>query len=450
MTATTHGFRECTLLPLVVASICLAGCGDSSVTPDPGPTPEGRWVGAAPIGDSPEAKPGCIQGTAPRLGMDARGAAMAAWLSDCSIWVARYEPGQGWLRPEAVGSLPEGAPANWIWEPALAVNGAGTALVVWTTQVSAGEGNRQVWTRIWRGASGWADAERIGEGEPGPITEIDNPAAALDASGNGMVVWGSNGVVTARLRAGLGWAPAERLATAGYPFAPGIFLDASGPGFAVWNETQTAAVARFDPTSGWEASERTGNQDGWSFGGSGQIAFDPAGRAMLVWHRSQGRLQPAAIWSTTFDRGVWAPWAQISALGAVQDPHVGLGAAGVGLAAWIDPAGPAFVRRDALSWGQPGAVVAAPGIDPQSLDLAVNAAADGILAWSRTASPPGGVEATRYVRGRFTARETLRAGQGTRNPQAALDGCGNALVIWSEALGESVRIWGNRFDAGCS
>ena len=374
---------------------------------------------------------------------------MAAWLSDCSISVARYEPGQGWLRPEVVGSLPSDAPANWIYEPALAVNGAGTAVVVWTTQVTAGEGQRQVWARVWRGASGWAAAERIGERESGPISESDNPTVALDPAGNGMVVWGSNGIVTVRLVAGSGWAIAERLESAGYPFAPGIFLDASGPGFAVWNETQTAAVARFDPASGWGPSDRFGNADGWSFGGSGQMAFDREGRAVLVWHRSRGRLEPAAIWSTTFDRGVWAPWAPISASGAVQDPHVGLGSAGVGLAAWIEPTGPAFVRRDGLGWGSPAMAVAAPGIDPQALDLEVNGNASGILVWSRTTVEPGGVEASRYVGGRWSARETLRAGQRTRYPQAALDACGNAIVIWSEAVGESVRIWANRFDAGC-
>ena len=169
----------------------------------------------------------------------------------------------------------------------------------------------------------------------------------------------------------------------------------------------------------------------------------------MVWHRSRGRLQPAAIWSTTFDRGAWAPWAQISALGAVQDPHVGLGSAGVGLAAWIEPTGPAFVRRDSLGWGSPTTAVAAPGIDPQALDLAVNDEANGILAWSRTIEQPGGIEASRYVGGRFAARETLRDGPRTRSPQAALDACGNAIVIWSEAEGETVRIWSNRFETRC-
>jgi hypothetical protein len=381
--------------------------------------------------------------------MDARGGAMAAWLSDCSVWVARYERAQGWLRPEVVGTLPAGAPANWIWEPALAMNPSGIALVVWTTQVTAGEGNRQVWARTWQGTSGWAAAERIGEGEPGPSTELDNPVAALDPIGNGMVVWGANGVVTARLVAGSGWAPAERLDTAGTPFAPGVFLDGSGRGFAVWNEVQTAAVARFDPASGWLEADRFGNEDGWSFGGSGQIAFDREGRAELVWHRSRGRLQPAAIWSSTFDRGVWSPWAQISALGAVQDPQVGLGSAGVGLAAWSEPTGPGFVRRDVLGWGSPATAVAAPGIDPQALDLAVNERADAILVWSRTLEPPGGVEASRYVDGRWTPLVALRAGQRTRYPQAALDACGNAIVIWSEAEGERIRIWANRFETGC-
>lgn len=132
-------YRSTFFLALLTA-LSTVGCGDSGTTPDPSPLPGGRWVGAQPFGNTPEPKPNCSLGLSPQLGMDARGGAVAAWLSDCSIWVARYEPAQGWLRPEIVGVLPAGAPANWIWEPALAVNDAGTVLVVWTSQVTAGEG----------------------------------------------------------------------------------------------------------------------------------------------------------------------------------------------------------------------------------------------------------------------------------------------------------------------
>jgi hypothetical protein len=433
----------------VVTIVGSVGCGDSSTSPDPSATPAGRWVGAQPIGNSPEPKPNCSLGLSPELAMDARGGAMAAWLSDCSIWVARYEPAQGWLRPEIIGSLPAGAPANWIWEPALAVNDAGAALVVWTTQVTAGEGNRQVWARTWDSALGWGTPERIGDRESGPDTENENPRAALDPSANGVVIWGSDGIVTVRRVAGRGWAAADRLSLGISEFNPNVFLDASGRGFAVWNETQTAVVARFDPITGWEAPTRFGNEDGWSFGGPGRLAFDRDGRAVLVWNRVRGRLQPTVIWSTTFDRGIWAPWIQISTPGAVEDPQVGLSAAGVGLAAWRDAAGTSFARRDGLRFGAPGTVASASGLDPQALDLAVNDKADGILAWTRTAEPRIGVEASRYTNGRWTGPETVRAGTTARHPAAALDGCGNAIVIWSEYEGESVRIWGNRFDAGC-
>ena len=436
------------LLALVV-TLGSVGCGDSSPSPDPSATPAGRWVGAQPIGNPPEPKPNCSLGLSPALAMDARGGTTAAWLSDCSIWVARYEPVQGWLRPEIVGSLPVGAPANWIWEPALAVNEAGATLVVWTTQVTAGAGNRQVWARTWESASGWSAADRIGDREPGPGSEIDNVKAALDPNGNGLVIWGSDGIVAVRRVAGSGWTAAERLSLGISEFNPNVFLDASGRGFAVWNETQTAVVARFDPITGWEAPIRFGNEDGWSFGGPGRLAFDRDGRAVLVWNRSRGRLQPSSIWSTTFDRGVWATWMAISAPGAVQDPHVGLVSTGAGLAAWSDTAGPFFARREAVGWGSAGAVVPASGMDPQALDLAVNEEADGILAWSRTSEPRVGIEVSRYANGRWTAAETIRAGTSSRHPAAALDGCGNAIVVWSEYEGETVRIWANRFDAAC-
>jgi len=38
---------------------------------------------------------------------------MAAWLSECAIWAARYIPGQGWAQPDAIGGLPAGAPTGY-------------------------------------------------------------------------------------------------------------------------------------------------------------------------------------------------------------------------------------------------------------------------------------------------------------------------------------------------
>jgi len=172
----------------LVATLGLVGCGSPSTSPDSPVPDKGRWLGAEAIGNTPEPKPDCNPPLSPQLAMNGHGSAVAAWLSDCSVWTARYEPGQGWRQPEIVGSLPPGAPANWMWEPMLAVNDAGTALVVWTTQVTAGEGNRQVWTSVGDSAKGWSVAERIGDRESGPLSEIDNPHVAIDPSGNGVVV----------------------------------------------------------------------------------------------------------------------------------------------------------------------------------------------------------------------------------------------------------------------
>jgi len=93
-------------------------------------------------------------------------------------------------------------------------------------------------------------------------------------------------------------------------------------------------------------------------------------------------------------------------------------------------------------------VAAAAGIDPQSLELALNDSAEAILAWSRTGEPRVGIEASRFANGRWTAVETLRAGLAPR-PTVGIDSCGNAIVVWSESEGRGMRVFANRFDAGC-
>ena len=224
--------------------------------------------------------------------MDASGRAVATWLSDCSIWVAGASRGQPWGPPSPLGGLPPGAPANWLWEPGLAVNRGGVALVVWATQESAAEG-RQLFSRRLDPVAGWTGAERIDGGEARRASTAYAPSLALDDGGNGLAVWDSEGIVAARLVAAGGWLPPERIA--GPPSSvPKVFLDAGGRGFAAWTLRGEAYARRFEPAGGWGETTRFTPEAGWSFSGWGDLAFDAAGEALLVWSQTQGSIGPDA------------------------------------------------------------------------------------------------------------------------------------------------------------
>ena len=230
----------------VLLGVAVAACGDSTSTApaEPSPAP-GRWLGAQTIDGAPPTLANCNGAIAPITGMDASDRAVATWLSDCAIAVAGTSQGQPWSPPSPLGGLPPGAPANWLWDPALAVNHGGIALVAWATQESAAEG-RQLVSRRLDPVAGWTSAERIDGGEARRLGLPYAPSLALDDAGNGLAVWNSEGVVAARLSVARGWLAPER--SAGPPSSvPFVFLDGRGGGFATWSLRGEAYARRFEP-----------------------------------------------------------------------------------------------------------------------------------------------------------------------------------------------------------
>lgn len=444
-TAGRERTRFAALLLLIL--LLLPGCG-SPTSPEPTPSPD-RWTGAQRIGGAPEPVPNCNVTEFPQVGMDGRGGAVAAWLSECAIWTARYVPGQGWTQPEAIGGLPAGAVANWLWEPVLAVNDIGSALVVWPTEVDVSEG-RQLWARRRESSTGWQPPERIDGFQARQLPDF-MPAVALDSAGNGLAVWISQGAVAARLVAGGGWMPPERISGPAAFVYESVAFDPLGRAYATWTEAGAAIVRRFDSVRGWGPVTRFAPQDGSTFVGAGRIAFDRSGRAVLVWERSLGYLRPSSVWSASLLNDAWTPFAQVSAAGAdAGNPRVGLGSDGQGLAVWAELEGLRFAPFDFVrGWEAPGAIPAAAS---GPLDLSVNGSGLGMLVWSqRDASQVRDrVQGSRYVNGRWETTQALQATtNGSGPPVIAVDSCGNATAVWTEFEGERTRVWANRFDTGC-
>jgi hypothetical protein len=388
--------------------------------------------------------------------MDAGGGAMAAWLSECAIWTARYVPGQGWMQPEAIAGLPVGAAPNWLWEPLLAVNDTGTALVVWATEDDVFRG-RQLWARRWETVTGWTPAERIDGFQAGQLEPEFPSAVALDSGGNGLVVWISEGTVAARFVAGTGWVPPERIGGPAAFLFPAVSFDRLGRAFATWSEGGTAMVRRFEPGLGWNPTTQFGPDGQGTFVEPGGVAFDNSGRGLLVWERSLGYYKPSSVWSALFANDLWTPFSQLSAAGmAAGNPRIGLGSNGQGLAVWTEVDGPSFARFDFLQgWRPSQKIPAMAGVTwpfPPSWNLAVNARGDGFMV-SLQQSPSLGrsqVIATRYVTGQWEAAQALQATSNYPGSAAiAVDHCGNATAVWPEIEGERHRIWANHFDTAC-
>lgn len=436
---------------LILLCVMVSTCGDSSSTAPTQPTPPpGRWLGAQTIDAGPPPGTSGTNAIAPRVGMDAAGGAVADFLSAEAIWATRAARGQAWGSPSLLGELPPGAASNALWEPSLAVNRGGVALVTWATQEPSVAG-RQVFSRRLDPLTGWTAAERIDAGEARELVLPYAASLALDDSANGLAVWDSGGVVAVRLSAASGWQAPERIAERPSS-VPRVFLDGAGRGFATWSLSGEAFARRFEPDRGWTETTRFAPDAGWSFAGSGEMAFDTSGQALLVWQRNQGSTQTSSTWSASYAGGRWSTLGAISASGGrAVNPHVGIDSNGRGVAAWNEQlAGPTFARYERGAWATPQLILSAPGAGPTA--LAVSAGGDAMVAWkeSDTATGRGRVWATRYTGNAWGARESLQASSNEPNdPAVSIDPCGNAVAIWSEFEAGRTRIWANRYETAC-
>lgn len=431
--------------------VVVTTCGDSTSTAPTQPTPPpGRWLGAERIDGEPPDFPSCNPPLAPVVAADASGGIVASWLSGCRVWVSTTSRGQAWGRPGQLATIAANVPPSWIWEPTLAANSAGVALVAWAAEDRTA--GRQLFSSRYRPPA-WFVVQRFDGGEAQQLASPYAAALALDGAGSGLAVWDSGGVVAARRLASLtsdAWQAPGRLAPQPSS-APRVFLDAAGRGFATWSSSGEAFAQRFEPEGGWGETTRFAPDAGWSFVGSGEVAFDGSGQALLVWQRNQGSTQVSSVWSAAYTAGRWSALGPISASGGrAVSPHVGIDSSGRGISVWSDPFGPVHARYESGAWTAPLVVASAAGMGPTA--LAVSAGGHAIVAWKETDAATGRsrVAAARYAGGAWGARESLQASSNQPNhPAAAIDPCGNAVAIWSELESGRTRVWANRYETAC-
>ncbi|MFA9462174.1 DUF7151 family protein [Thiohalorhabdus sp. Cl-TMA] len=343
----------------------------------------------------------------PQVGVDDSGNAIAVWeQSDGTrdnIWANRYVAGSGWGEPERIE-----ANDNAASEVQVAVNGGGHAVAVWKQS----DGTQpSIWANHYDPDSGWGAAEKVESRDAGWAA---NPQVALEDSGAAMAVWAQDDGNRENIRAnryepGIGWGSDHLIETHdGTPAEkPQVAMDGSGNAVAVWSQMQGGTYSiranRYDAGSGWEgaaAIEAIASDDATG----PQVAMDERGHATAVWK--------------------------------VDD--------GTGIYTWANRYEPGS------GWGTAGAIETATG-NSSGQQVAMDASGNAVAVWAKF---PGGKKhayASRYMAGSGWGApyllETHNAG-GVENPRVAVDGAGNALVVWQQGDGVRDNIWANRFLVG--
>jgi len=284
------------------------------------------------------------QGSEPALAMDSDGTAVAVWSEAIDRdnpslnepWSNRWTQAEGWGNAERI------SPDHGTHTPAVAMNGSGSAFVVWAQEadsVATWLGN--IWSSHAEAGGDWPAPELI----QSVVDEAGyEPQVATDAQGNAMAVWwqqtveGKDQVWANRFTAGVGWGGAAIVDTGPLgAIRPLVGIDGDGNAIIIWEGHETSVVwevwaNRYTADSGWGAPERiSGNESG----SQPALAVGSGGDAVAVWTRAANG--DTTLWANRYVPGIgWgeADFVDGSLLGASDEPDVAIDGAGNAMAVW--------------------------------------------------------------------------------------------------------------------
>jgi hypothetical protein len=236
--------------------------------------------------------------TAPRLSVDPSGNAIVTWTqsngSTTGVYARRYSTATNtWL---GAAELME-TNASSALSPVAAINASGQAIVVWTPTDGT---NKNVRANRYNG-SAWSGAVTI-ETNSNPAS---TPSVALDAAGNASVVWQQSDGVALSIYlnrydsvANTWLGPTLPLESTSIAAGnPQIEFDQNGNGIAAWAQGSSLYVRQYNKASNsWQPAVDLSS--GVNLVGSFDLDLDASGNAIVTWKRSRNSSRLCAL-STT-------------------------------------------------------------------------------------------------------------------------------------------------------
>lgn len=354
----------------------------------------------------------------PKIVMDGEGNGLAVWTrrigsgnqSELHVWASRYTQAGGWGAALRLDSTLAG---ESVYEPMVAMDAAGNALVAWTTYV---QGNYQLWLRRYVAGTGW-QVPVLHAADTSP----DLFPIAMDTAGNALLAWTKNengqySIKAQRLEAATDtWSAVATRETGAddrpYGFQAG--MNASGNAILTWQQEAVVQVGGVLTMHAWQSlywgesnslSAPARLSDGTSRADSPPLlTVTPAGDAMAAWSQ---------VWPGQEDRRVG--YAYFQNMGAGWNIATGELATGAGWAVPMAVAGNAQ-GRILLAWGHtPATDLAAP----DGADWSVRASACSVAGCAGSAL---------LVSHPMHSISVATPAQ----PTLAMDAAGNALAIWN-------------------
>ncbi len=440
---TTRPFRL--LGPLVAA---LLGCLlilDGAPTASAAPA----WLPAADL-----SAPG-KDATNTAVAMDDAGDTVAVWerqdtlSSNLNVQVATRSPGAGFSAPADLSHVST--------EPDVAMTPAGETVAVWR-HFDVNSGNYVIQTSTRPPGGSFSNPVNVSTSVAAAIPQ--NLQVAVNAAGDTALVWtqfdpGSGlspnpSFVGASVRpAGGSFSPPVQISptplVAGQSAShPRAALDAAGDTTVVWSYqggTNSVIQAATRPVNG-SFSPPTPLTAVGADAFSPDVAMDSAGDAIAVWAHSDGT-NFIAQGSSSQAGGPFAAPVDLSGAGAnASSPQVAMTPSGAATVVWARPDSGGYSVIQA-STGSPGGSFSSPvtlsatGHNADFSELAVSPSGGATVVWKRSDGTNDIVQAAiRPAGAGFAPAVDLSAsGQGAEVPEVAMDGEGDATVVWRRSNG---------------
>ncbi len=299
--------------------------------------------------------------------------------------------------------------------------------------------------------AGWMPP--VGISETGEHVGV--PRVVLDAAGDATAVWarwnGQDTVVESAYRpAGGSWQAPTDLSLEGEEtilagerdaYSPRLAVDAAGDTTVVWSRSagtnRILIQAVYHPAGGsWQAPVDLGEMDS-AVDPEPWVAADEAGDTTAVWKSGEvieSSYRPAG--------GSWEPSAALSA-GESYVPQAAMDAQGDATVVWMHYDGSRYVVEGAYrpaggGWGPP-TVLSQPGEEGGDPQIALDGEGDTMVVWD--GHPAGGEvvrAAYRPTGGSWQApMDVSKNGDEVQPLHVAMDAHGDALLVWSDGTHEA-------------
>lgn len=218
------------------------------------------------------------------------------------------------------------------YDPFVKINSSNEAIAVWT---KGSYPDLSVQAALYDGSS-WSSATDI-SGTEGTFL---SPKAAIDGSGNIVVVWesidgGNRSVMAITKPAASGWGSPTTLSASNTNQFTGVAMNASGEAIAAWVDTTNDKIQVATLTFGGSWSSATDATSGGGYKGNLQVGIDSSGNGFLLWEELTNE-DIAVTWTTGGFESSWASPATLASTGTNTSPSLSVDNGGTAIATWTE------------------------------------------------------------------------------------------------------------------